>query len=218
MIIPFILTPIVSFLVAYCATVLEIVPIVSTTVEWTTPAVFSGYMATGSWKSAALQVVIILISVLIYIPFVKLNEMVKNALYEEKIVQLTEMYKEAEKQNKTINFATLPNKLVTVATRIGNYLKYDMKRDKITIHYQPQHDSEGRVVSSEALLRWKADTSKVIYPPLVVAIAREFRIYDDMTAIIVEEALTDVVRIHKEGCYKCGNSNCRISTFFDFFY
>ena len=198
LIIPFVLTPVMSFLIAYGATTLGIVPVVSTTVEWTTPAVFSGYMATGSWKGAALQIVIILISVFIYLPFVKLNEKVKNALYEEKIVQLTEMYKEAEQQNKTIYFSTLPNKLVTVAARIGNCLKYDMKREKITIHYQPQHNSEGKVVSSEALLRWKADTDKVIYPPLAVAIAKEFRIYDSMTEIIVEEALADVVRIHKE--------------------
>lgn len=198
LLVPFVLMPMIAFVVAYGATVLGIVPDIVTTVEWTTPGIFSGYLATGSWQGAALQAVIIVISILVYLPFVKLNEKVKNALYEDKIHQLTEVFKKAEKQNKSLDFAKLPNKLVTVVARIGNKLKYDMKREQITIHYQPQHDSDGRVVSSEALLRWKADTEKVIYPPLVVAIAREFRIYESMTEIIVEEALSDVVRIHKE--------------------
>ncbi len=198
LIIPFVLTPVISFFIAYGATVSGLVPNIVNTVEWTTPAIFSGYMATGSWQGAVLQLVIIILSILIYLPFVKLNEQVKNAQYEDKINQLTEMYKEAEKQNKTLDFAKLPNKLVTVAARIGDKLKYDMKRGQITIHYQPQHNSDGRVVSSEALLRWNGDTDKVIYPPLVVAIAKEFRIYDTMTEIIVEEALSDVVRIHDE--------------------
>ncbi|MBQ9700393.1 MAG: PTS sugar transporter subunit IIC/EAL domain-containing protein, partial [Lachnospiraceae bacterium] len=197
-IIPFVLVPMVSFAIAYGATVAGIVPMVTTTVEWTVPPIISGYMATGSLMVDVLQVIIIVISILIYLPFVKLYEKVKASLYEEKIAQLTEMYKEAEKQNKQMRFSTLPNKYIMVVAKIGEKLKYDIKHEQVTIHYQPQHDKDGRVVSSEALLRWKGDTEKVIYPPLVVAIAKEFRIYDVMTEIIVEEALTDVVRIHEE--------------------
>ncbi len=198
LIIPFILVPVVTFLIAYGATMLNLVPMVVNNVSWTTPPIISGYLATGSWKGAVLQLVIIIVSVLIYFPFVKLYLKVQDALYEEKVDKLTEMLKEAEKNNGSIFFTKLPDKLVRVVTRLGERMKRDVKKNRVEIHYQPQLDNDERVASSEALLRWRGDMSHVIYPPLAIAIAKEFRVYNQLTRQIIINSLNDVIRIHEE--------------------
>lgn len=198
LIIPLMIVPIVTFLVAYGATITGLVPMVVNNVNWTTPPLVSGYLATGSWKGAALQLVIIIISVLIYLPFVNLYLKVQDALYEERVQKLTDMLKEAEKNNSGISFTSLPDKLVRVVTRLGERLKRDVKKNRVDIHYQPQLDNNERVASSEALLRWKGDMKKYIYPPLSVAIAKEFKVYDQLTRQILKNSLDDVVRIYNE--------------------
>ena len=198
LIIPLMIVPIVTFLVAYGATITGLVPMVVNNVNWTTPPLVGGYLATGSWKGAALQLVIIIISVLIYLPFVNLYLKVQDALYEERVQKLTDMLKEAEKNNSGISFTSLPDKLVRVVTRLGERLKRDVKKNRVDIHYQPQLDNNERVASSEALLRWKGDMKKYIYPPLSVAIAKEFKVYDQLTRQILKNSLDDVVRIYNE--------------------
>lgn len=198
LIIPLMIVPVVTFLVAYGATITGLVPMVVNNVNWTTPPLVSGYLATGSWKGAALQLVIIIISVLIYLPFANLYLKVQDALYEERVQKLTDMLKEAEKNNSGISFTSLPDKLVRVVTRLGERLKRDVKKNRVDIHYQPQLDNNERVASSEALLRWKGDMKKYIYPPLSVAIAKEFKVYDQLTRQILKNSLDDVVRIYNE--------------------
>lgn len=197
-IIPFVITPVVTFMIAYFATVLGMVPMVENTVNWTTPPIISGYLATNSWKGAALQVVLILVSVLIYLPFVRMFKNIQMKLLDEKIQDIAGILKKCEKKNKSINFSTLPDRLIRVVARLGERLKKDVEKDNIVIHYQPQIDNEEHVVSSEALLRWKGGTDKVIYPPLVIALAKEYKVYGKLTRQIIVRALDDIIRIHDE--------------------
>ena len=67
--IPFVLTPIVITVISYFAVYLGIVPYVTQTVEWTTPAILSGFVATGSVAGSLLQIVNIVVGVLIYRPY-----------------------------------------------------------------------------------------------------------------------------------------------------
>lgn len=198
LIIPFILVPVVNFLIAYIVTNAGLVPMVVNTVNWTTPPIVSGYMATGSWKGAALQMVLIAISALIYMPFVKMYVKVQELLFEDNVKQLTDMLKEAEKNNNGIEFSKLSDKHVRVVTRLGERMKRDMCENDVTIYYQPQLNNNERVASSEALLRWRGDMEKTIYPPLAIAIAKEFRIYNELTRQIISKSLADVARIYNE--------------------
>lgn len=50
------------------------VPVCVQGVEWTTPALISGYLATRSWTGALLQIVNIALGVGIYAPFVLLYD------------------------------------------------------------------------------------------------------------------------------------------------
>ncbi|MBC1601646.1 PTS sugar transporter subunit IIC [Listeria welshimeri] len=70
--VPLIVVPAVTVTIAYYATALGWIAKTSVLIPWTTPPVISGYLATnGDWRAAVLQIFLILIGVLIYLPFVK---------------------------------------------------------------------------------------------------------------------------------------------------
>lgn len=76
MAIPFFTVPLVAALVSYFAIYTGLVPFFSgVVVPWTVPPVISGFLL-GGWRMALLQIVILVLSFLIYLPFVrKLDKM-----------------------------------------------------------------------------------------------------------------------------------------------
>lgn len=71
MAIPFMITPVVSGLIAYFAISTGIVPPFSgVQVPWTTPPIISTFLLSG-WKMSVLQIVVLIVSFFIYFPFFK---------------------------------------------------------------------------------------------------------------------------------------------------
>nr|WP_086312237.1 PTS sugar transporter subunit IIC [Enterococcus sp. 7F3_DIV0205] len=82
LIIPFILTPMVTATIAWFATQLGLVNRVIFTAPWTLPGPIGAYLATGGdWRAAALSIVLIIVSVIIYYPFVMIYD--NNELEKE---------------------------------------------------------------------------------------------------------------------------------------
>lgn len=73
LLIPWLLAPITTAVISYYTMALNIVarPI-GIAVPWTTPAVISGFLATGKLSGALLQVFLIFVSAAIYYPFIKI--------------------------------------------------------------------------------------------------------------------------------------------------
>lgn len=84
-IIPFILSNALSAIISYIAFSMHLVAIPNGMVQmpWTTPPILSGYLVTGSISGALLQVVLIVVATLFWIPFVK-NGDKQNIIQEEK--------------------------------------------------------------------------------------------------------------------------------------
>lgn len=77
-IVPFILGPLASFVIAYAATAIGFLPPVSYIIPWTMPPILSGLMATGfAWQAPVIQMINLALSVLIYIPFVKIADRIE---------------------------------------------------------------------------------------------------------------------------------------------
>lgn len=71
MVIPFILTPVVSSMITYFALYTGLVPLFTAIqVPWTTPPVISGFLISG-WQAALLQLIVLTIGFFIYFPFVR---------------------------------------------------------------------------------------------------------------------------------------------------
>lgn len=82
--IPFVVTPIVIGLSMYFLMYTGILPLFSgVTVPWTTPAIISGFLL-GGWRMALAQVGIIVLSCVIYFPFIKKVDKL-NYLEEQKV-------------------------------------------------------------------------------------------------------------------------------------
>lgn len=73
LIIPFLITPIVSTVISYIGFASGFVPICSGLVQipWTTPILISGFLVTGSIRGAILQLICLVVNTLIWVPFIK---------------------------------------------------------------------------------------------------------------------------------------------------
>lgn len=77
MLVPFVLTPAIGIIIAYAATSLNLMNRCVVYIPWTTPPLLSGYLATaGDWRAVVVQALILVLGVLIYMPFVKINDIV----------------------------------------------------------------------------------------------------------------------------------------------
>ncbi|WP_080146759.1 PTS sugar transporter subunit IIC [Marinilactibacillus piezotolerans] len=73
MAIPFVITPLITGVIGYFATVIGFAGRAVVMIPWTTPPLLSGWLATaGSWGAVVTQVVCIAVSVLVYLPFVRI--------------------------------------------------------------------------------------------------------------------------------------------------
>jgi len=171
--IPFLLVPIVNGAISFFATFLGIIPIVSNSVEWTTPVIISGYYATGSFKGSVLQIVCLVVGVLIYLPFLKLYEERMRYSLSPKIAMLTEEFKQSEKYQAPIDFLYRNDELGVVAKTLATELRKAITNREIFWVYQPQVNRNGECVGAEALVRWFHPIAGYIYPPLIIALAKE---------------------------------------------
>ncbi|MET3558384.1 PTS system cellobiose-specific IIC component [Streptococcus rupicaprae] len=76
MVIPFVMAPVVSTLITYYAMYFGwVAKPIGAVVPWTTPPVIAGYLASGNKISGAvIQIITILVSMLIYYPFFKMDD------------------------------------------------------------------------------------------------------------------------------------------------
>lgn len=84
--IPFVFLPMFNIVITYLVMSIGIVPICNGIImPWTTPPIVSGFLSSG-WQGAIFQVIMILIGVIVYLPFIKTMD--KQYLMDE------EMHKE----------------------------------------------------------------------------------------------------------------------------
>ncbi|MFJ8458351.1 PTS sugar transporter subunit IIC [Lysinibacillus xylanilyticus] len=77
--VPFILTPMINVTIAFFATKWGFVPAAIVSPPWTTPPIINGFLATQSWQGAVLSIVLLIVAVCIYLPFVSMaNRMAKQ--------------------------------------------------------------------------------------------------------------------------------------------
>ncbi|NCB32578.1 MAG: PTS sugar transporter subunit IIC [Erysipelotrichia bacterium] len=70
--IPYVISPIVCTILSYVTMAIGIVPrLTGTEVSWTVPPILSGFLSQG-WQTAVLQVVLIIVTTLIWYPFFKI--------------------------------------------------------------------------------------------------------------------------------------------------
>lgn len=192
--IPFLLIPLLNYIISYIAFYAGLVPRVIHTVEWTTPVILSGYRATGSWAGSILQIICVVCGVFIYRPFIRLYEEQSDQRLIQNVKNLVDELKREEECNTISPLTKREDELGKTARMLAAELKDAVEKKMLFLMYQPQVDSSGKCVGAEALIRWNHPTVGYIYPPLIIQLAKEKhflhqieeQIFDDAAAAIAE--------------------------------
>lgn len=153
---PFLLVPVISLLIGYAAVICGFMPVVTTTVTWTTPAPLSGYAASRSVNGALVQAVIVAAGTAVYAPFVRLSEHMQQERIRIDLEDLLRVFAEESELPALGNqFLERPDNVGAVAKVVAEQLHRDLQAGSIPVFYQPQVDEKGWVCGAEALLRWK---------------------------------------------------------------
>ncbi|MCR5356621.1 MAG: EAL domain-containing protein [Lachnospiraceae bacterium] len=202
MIIPFILAPILCFSCAFLLTVTGFLPPVATEVVWTTPALMSGYLATGSVKGIIVQLLNIVISTACYAPFVIRYEKESLDEFSSAMNELVSILKKSEELAEEVVLTECEGNVGRLAKLLATDLDASLSKSSpdadheraespLIIKYQPQYDNLGRCMGAEALLRWNHVRYGIIYPPLAVQIAKESGALYRLETYIIEKAIRD---------------------------
>tara|TARA_R110000851_G_scaffold178882_1_gene325860 strand:+ start:13563 stop:15629 length:2067 start_codon:yes stop_codon:yes gene_type:complete len=196
--IPFVLIPLLLMLISLLALQFGFITIYETAVvSWTTPPLLSGWLLTESWRGVALQILLIELSTVCYIPFVRKAEE-KRHQHAMEAFQLT--------TDTIIKVGNTKQKIVTRQDKVGMIardLAVDMqnaiRQNSLTLVYQPKHDRQGHIVGVEALLRWTHPRYGFISPIVIIAVAEDSELIHHLGRWVIKQACACKARWNTAG-------------------
>ncbi len=137
---------------------------------WTTPALLSGWLLTGSWRGVALQALEIALGAACYLPFVRRAD--------ARLRQSQALAFETAKREILAGAADTPASAWhghsrMIARGLLDDLRAALARDQLWLAFQPMHDRAGWAVGAEALLRWDHPRHGSVPPALIVRLAEQ---------------------------------------------
>jgi lactose/cellobiose-specific phosphotransferase system IIC component len=205
--IPFILAPLASSVIAYTAMNAGLVPVPVADIPWTTPIFVSGYLSTGSLSAVLLQFVCFAAAFFIYLPFARIKRRDARARYKENYKNLAGeiSYLQSVKVNKVMNRS---DEVGSVARYLARQLGATIKNDAGDLHmeFQPKVVKDGRVSGAEALLRWTHPGLGGISPMVILALAEESGIGNELGRWIIKQSLSG-----ERAWQDAGYSNIKLS-------
>ena len=208
LLVPFVVVPEACYSFAYLLSKANFLPAVQHEINWTTPVFLSGFLATGSLKAVLVQLLTLTLSVEIYAPFV--------ILYEKKYVNnlsaaldsLVKILKHSEETTAPVTLTECEGNEGKLAKHLANDLKENLAygfsevpqldRNALLMKYQPQFNSDGKCIGAEALLRWNHSTYGIIYPPLVVHLAKESGLLYELETEIFRKSVIDATVLREQ--------------------
>lgn len=195
MLIPFLLTPIVLTCVSALVMMLGWVPLPRNTVNWTVPAIVSGYLITGSLAGSILQLCNIIIGVCIYVPFIWLNERRQAGRYKDAVREMEQDAFCGERCGKMPGFTNSSYLEYSYARTLAADLEDALANHELMLYYQPQMYAEDHMYGVEGLLRWKHPVIGFVSPVLILALAAERGIVFDLTYYLMKRMCEDAKKI-----------------------
>ena len=175
LLIPFVLIPLVLTFTSYLAILSGLVPITIESVEWTTPIIVGGFITTGgSVAGSVLQIFNLALATVLYLPFVALYE---KSLSQGSTETLDKLINEAKKNT---NLMERQDEIGVMARELAIELQNDFKAKKLYTLYQPQVDSDNKVIGAEVFLRWNHAKLGEISPYAIIALAEEAKIMNEL--------------------------------------
>ncbi len=196
--IPFLLSPLVLSFTAWVSVYLGWVPPITHQVEWTTPIFLSGYLCTGSVAGIVMQALNLVLAVLIYIPFVRLQE---RSQQRARITVSKNLANEVQYTQERLqkNILNRHDETGSLARVLMNEIKYGLMNNCVPMHleYQPKVNYKGEIMGAEALLRWNHPIYGYVSPLIILRICDEANIANELGRWIIKKAFSDLEYWHK---------------------
>lgn len=200
LLVPFILSPLVNFILAYSAIHVGILSFEGHSFPWITPPLLNAYIASGHISAVFFQVLLIGLGVLIYLPFVRRfslmsehyefdSELIKRVQFQADIDRMTEQHY-SQQQSESLKAELNLEKTIK-----------EVLAGELQLHYQPKIAlSTNHVVGYEALIRLKDEHGKLKGPYFIDAFQRAgySHIID---RFVINTVAEDLARWELEGFY-----------------
>ena len=197
MLIPFLVVPLVCYSISYFAISVGLVPMITSSVEWTTPILLGGYSATGSIAGSILQLVLVVIGVSIYLPFVIIMDKQTEASAKRDYEEFMKFFKENESDFVNKKITEIGNVYGEFAKGLCVEIQHGLNR-YVQMAYQPQYHYDGKCYGVESLLRFNHPIHGYLYPPLVIKLAEEGGVLAQLEEMVLEKALQDRPELLKQ--------------------
>ncbi|MGR5548405.1 EAL domain-containing protein [Vibrio sp. DNB22_12_1] len=193
LIVPFVLVPLVSFVITYVCISTGVVSPVENIVNWMTPPLYSGYLALGDRiEGSILQLVIIVVGIFIYQPFY-------SAFAGKYVAQFrsSNAYSSIERSvfNTLLRSVKDSNDTSLSKSMAQKRLKMIMSEGELVMFYQKLQSTQyDNVYSYEALLRY-VDRDGQLCPPTFVS---DFQMLNSMPLLdklVIEKVLADMQKM-----------------------
>ncbi|NIZ47197.1 EAL domain-containing protein [Entomospira nematocerorum] len=198
-ILPFLIAPMLTLFISYMAFSFGLVAPISTSVSWYTPVIISGYLSTDSLSGAILQVVNLLVSMFVYAPFLVLSRQIRDHEYQQGHKELLEF-----SMNRYVveeSFLNIRTDVVGAAARILSAdLRVALRAGQFFLMYQPKINFlERKVMGVEALIRWKHPVYGFISPAVIISIAEENDLLDELSHWVITESVRQIAEWRSQG-------------------
>ena len=227
MFIPFILAPILCYSNAYMLTYMGFLPPVTSEVIWTTPALMSGFLATGSPRGIIVQLMNIIISAACYTPFLIKYEKKSSDEFSGEMDNLLDILKRSEETEEDValtecegNAGRLARLMATdleSALALSSSGRTDNEAEsRLFVGSEKIFDGEGKCTGARASLRWEHKSYGSVPLPLVLKIASESGNLFDLETYFIGEAVRASSDLRKsEGEDFCMRIPVMVKTLFD---
>ncbi len=183
---PFLLAPLALTLLALAAAHTGLLPLHNLVVPWTTPPLLSGYLLSDSWRGVAFQLLGLLLSTLIYLPFARRAEAWRARGQKDAFYTATRAI--AAQSQLGARAVQHDDQVGLIARGLFAALTRDIGTAALTLAFQPKHGRDGAVVGVEALLRWTHRRHGPISADVAVTLAEEGGLIRRLGVWVLEEA------------------------------
>ncbi|WP_253952065.1 EAL domain-containing protein [Photobacterium sanctipauli] len=187
MIVPFLLVPLSSFLLAYGATYIGLIPPLSVVQSWIVPPVISGYLATeGSLVTPLFQIALIAFGMALYYPFFRFMDKRSTGLDLSSIFN-NRFFNDEEIQTRSRLTSFIPSLQSNLEAQ--KEVESLQSNGSFVLHYQPQVDVNTQdVVGFEVLIRYQTKDGK-IKPPYFLKSFSQLGLMPELDFWVIDHAV-----------------------------
>ncbi len=192
MLIPFILVPLLSFVIAYFAFFWALVPPLTEVQSWLVPPLISGYLATGgSVYGSLLQLFLIILSVGCYYPFVRYMD--KRTVNFDFLSLFNDRFSAEDEIEVRSKFTSYIPSMHQNFEAQRSLEKLQSEGDMV-LYFQPQVSVEKKKIESvEVLLRYKRHDGGV-FPPSFIESFKHLNLMPELDLWVLNQTLKETKR------------------------